>query len=368
MAKIVDTAGIESVRETKDGYLVADVRVARTGVQVYAASELGLPGGGMVNVYRPEATVFSRDSMSTFAGKPVTLLHPPVPVTADNWKQYAVGDIGEDIVRDGEFIRVPIKIMDASTIAAVRAGTKELSVGYNVDVEMRDGVTDDGDAYQAVQVGHLQVNHLAVVPKARGGDSLRIGDGVEKWGAAPITKLDTERKQTVSSESLKTVVVGDEAVLVTDAGARAIESLKKQLAARDNEVDGLEEAVGELKAKVAELEEASLSEEDIGRIVEARVELEKAVDELDVEVDTAGMTDAAIKRVVVAKKLGDAIVDGASDAEVNGMFKAVLKAKPAAADPVRGALMQRDSVRQTVNDRGVSEYHERLANAWKKAK
>ena len=84
--QFVDTAPVSGTRMTKDGYLVADVRVARTGIQQYLAREIGLNRDGIVNVYRPEETVFSKDSMATFSGKPVTMLHPPEAVTADNWR------------------------------------------------------------------------------------------------------------------------------------------------------------------------------------------------------------------------------------------------------------------------------------------
>lgn len=355
MVKIVDKAGIESVRTTSDGYLVADVRVARTGVQRYAAAELGLPGGGLVNVYRPESTVFSKDSMATFSGKPVTLLHPPEPVDASNWKKYAVGDVGEEIARDGDFIRVPIKIMDAATIEAIEGGTKELSVGYNVDVAIEDGVTPEGEKYQAIQRGHLKVNHIAVVPRARGGQELRIGDGVEEWGASPVT----ERKEKVSDTPLKTVVVGDEAVLVTDAGAKAIELLKGQL-------DEAHHKVGELKAALIDAESKILTDEQYLAKVADRVALEKSAAPLLGDADLSKMTEADIKKAVVVKRLGDEAVEGVSDAEISGMFKAVLATPVKAADPVRNVIMNRDASVDASN--GRRSYEARMAAAWKNVK
>ncbi len=361
---------------TSDGYLVADVKVARTGIQQYLAAELGLNRPGVVNVYRPEETVFSKDSMATFSGKPVTVLHPPEPVTSDNWRQYAVGDIGEEIARDGDFIRVPIKIMDAAAIEAVASGKRELSVGYKVAIEMRDGVAPDGTPYQAIQTGHLQVNHLAIVPKARGGEHLRIGDSAGSWGVAPIIANDTERKPDVSNQNLRMVVVGDEAVEVTDAGARVIEKLKEQVKelsdARDNAVASVGEKVaakdaeiGQLKAELQLAKDAAPTQEKISQMVADRVALETEAKRVFSDVKTVGVSDADIRRAVVAHQLGAEIVDSASDAEVAGMFKAVSKTAPKV-DGFRQAMMQRDS-KPADTDNGQAKYEKRLADAWKNA-
>jgi hypothetical protein len=78
--KFTDTVTLVGTRVTTDGYLVGEVRCARSGCQQYLASELGLVDsepGEVVNVYRPESAVFSKDSMATFVGKPVTVGHPP---------------------------------------------------------------------------------------------------------------------------------------------------------------------------------------------------------------------------------------------------------------------------------------------------
>lgn len=79
-----DFAPINGTRITADGYMVAEVRCARTGCQDYRAEDFGLMGGGVITVYRPEEVVFDKASLATFAGKPVTMGHPAEPVTADN--------------------------------------------------------------------------------------------------------------------------------------------------------------------------------------------------------------------------------------------------------------------------------------------
>jgi len=173
---LFDTFALDGVRRTADGYLAAFARVARTGIQEYKGSELGRPDLGVVRVYRPPEEVFHSDALKSFAHRPVTLKHPRVPVTAKNWKRYAGGQTGEAVVRDGEFVRVPMVMMDQQLIDAYeKDGVKELSMGYSTDLQWRTGMTDAGEPYDAVQTA-IRGNHLAVVPLARGGDKLRIGD------------------------------------------------------------------------------------------------------------------------------------------------------------------------------------------------
>jgi hypothetical protein len=78
-------------------------------------------------------------------------------------------------VRDGEYIRVPLVLMDQKMIDAFENGTKQLSLGYSCDIEVCDGVTPDGEPYDAIQRA-IRINHLALVPLARGGDQLVLGD------------------------------------------------------------------------------------------------------------------------------------------------------------------------------------------------
>lgn len=166
------------VNYTKDGYLTAMPRVARTGIQLYYGSELGMTGADakkVMKVLRPEAEVFAADAMQSFAHRPFTDDHPPVQVDADNWKQYATGQSGAEVARDGEFIRVPMVLMDAKAIKKFKDGKAEISMGYDCEIDFSAGMDPKYGAYDAVQ-RKPRGNHYAVVDAARGGDKLRIGD------------------------------------------------------------------------------------------------------------------------------------------------------------------------------------------------
>jgi hypothetical protein len=170
-----------NVRYTSGGYLVANPRVARTGIQQYYGYELGLQGADanrIINVYRSESEVFKDEALRSLAHKPVTRDHPPTGVNSTNWKDVAVGSVGSDILRDGEFIRIPMTLMDAGAIDAFKRGTRQLSLGYTCDIDMASGVTPEGIKYDARQK-NITINHLAQVDKARGGSRLTIGDSAD---------------------------------------------------------------------------------------------------------------------------------------------------------------------------------------------
>ena len=173
------TVDASSVRRTRDGYLAATPRVARVGIQEYLGSEVGRPDLQKVRVYRPRSEVMSADSRKTYAHKPVTNNHPPVPVTKENWKQFAVGHTSGEVWIDGDYIRVPMMVADAAAISDVDNGKIELSLGYSTDLDWTPGVLENGDTYDAVQ-RNIRANHLAIVKKARGGDKLKVGDAKEK--------------------------------------------------------------------------------------------------------------------------------------------------------------------------------------------
>ncbi|MEO9299007.1 DUF2213 domain-containing protein [Devosia alba] len=167
-------ASLEGYRLTADGFLVADVRFARTGIQTYAGFELDRRDLPTVSVYRPGAEVFSANAMRSFAGRPLTLGHPVEAVSAQTWRQHSIGRMGEEITRDGEFVRGTVIVQDAAGIEMIRNGTRELSAGYQCEIQWETGQTSDGQGYQAVQ-RTIRGNHVAIVGRARAGSACRIG-------------------------------------------------------------------------------------------------------------------------------------------------------------------------------------------------
>lgn len=188
MLNLFDAAPISTRRKTGDGYLVAEARAARLGVQLYAGAEVGKPEMGVVRVMRPEAEVFDRTSISSYGSAPITVGHPPGGVTADTWKRFAVGHVGEGVVRDGEYVAIPLILKDADAIRQLEGGTRELSVGYTCNLDWSPG-SEGGQTWDAVQRS-IRVNHVALVPRGRAGAECRIADSAPSFDQRTHTMSD----------------------------------------------------------------------------------------------------------------------------------------------------------------------------------
>ncbi|MDX0605227.1 DUF2213 domain-containing protein [Sinorhizobium medicae] len=347
--KFTDLAPIAGTRRTTDGYLVADVRTARTGIQLYAGHEVGKPEMSVVKVYRPEAQVFDKASLGSYAHKPVTNDHPDEAVTADNWKALSVGQIGDEVARDGEFVRVPLIVMDGATISEIEGGKRELSAGYTCDLAWEPGTTPAGEKYDAIQKD-IRINHVAIVQRGRAGSEARIGDGAGKWGVSPVnTQIADER---IPKMDLRKILVDGLTVETTDQGAQAITKLQKDLessaakfadaekahqtalAAKDAELAKKDAEIDALKGKI-------LSDADLDKRVQARADLVTKAKVLAKDVKTEGLSDAAIRKAVVVAKLGDAAVADKSEAYIDARFDMLVEdASKNGADPFRTVVQQ----------------------------
>ncbi len=326
--QFTDAVTVAGTRRRDDGSLLADARIARTGIQTYLGTEVGRPDMASVRVYRPGAEVFSADTLRSAAHRPVTNDHPADLVSADNWKEHAVGQTGDEITGEGIFIRVPLMVSDGATIKLIEDGKRELSAGYTCELDFTPGKTPSGEAYDAVQ-RNIRINHVAIVSAGRAGKKVRIGDA-SKWGAAPITP-NPEKETRAMSDALRTVVVDGLSVSTTDQGAQAIDKLQKALADKATAWNDREKQHrDELAAKDAELAKAHaerdaekakvLSDADIDRRVTARADLISKAKAIAKDVKTDGLSDAAIRKAAVAAALGDEAVKDKADAYIDARF------------------------------------------------
>ena len=172
-----DAVEVSEMRKTADGYLIADARCVRSGIQEYAGSEVGRPNQSVVRVYRPEDEVFSKDSVQSFSHAPLTMDLPLEPITADSWRKHAVGETSGEVMRDGEWLRIPLVVKDKAAIDAIMDGKRQLSAVYTCQLDFTKGTTPDGQQYDAIQRG-IACNHVAIVARARAGSMARIGDSM----------------------------------------------------------------------------------------------------------------------------------------------------------------------------------------------
>jgi hypothetical protein len=213
----------DQIRITADGFMIATPRVARSGVELHPPDWFRRHGhdfDGLVRVYRPSDELFNAETLRSLCNKPVCLDHPPKtdPVTAKNWKKYAVGHTSNDlraIIRDGEHVRVPLILFDADGIDAVRSGkARQLSFAYRGHYAVRSGVTPDGEPYDAIETNVRFTDHLAIVDEARGGPTLSIGDTeyVTDVGGRQSTSVSKANRHTARGLSLHRNNEGDAAM------------------------------------------------------------------------------------------------------------------------------------------------------------
>lgn len=330
-----DRVSVGETKQTQEGYLIATARVARTGVQLYLAKELGdialnegFAPDQVVRVYRHPDQVFSKDSLSSITRLPVTVDHPAEEVTADNWAKLAVGEIGDAYSTEPEWIVVNPMIKDSAATKAAQTTHREISMGYSAEiVKARDGLPAD------FEQRNIRYNHLALVPKGRAGDKARIGDS---WGVESIKDFQPGNspntvKEGRMSDQLKTVVLGDKAVQIAVSDVAAVEQFKADSAKALHDagikhaaaIAAKDEEIGKLKADLKVAQDAAVI--DVDALVASRTELIGVVKALDATIETKGKTDAELRRAAVSVKMGADIVKDASDAEINGMFKVVAK-------------------------------------------
>lgn len=339
----------------QDGYAIAQARVARAGnVQLYAGAEVGRPEMDVVRVFRPEEEVFDRASISTYARRPVTVGHPENGVSEETWKRDAVGEIDRDVVRDGEFVSVPLIIRDAEAIKAVETGTNQLSMGYDAALVWGDGVSPSGEAYDAKQTS-LRMNHVAIVDAARGGKELRIGDGASDggkdratWGIAP---LNHDHKPKGPDMTMSTVVLGDKAVQVAASDAPAIEAFKADAAAKLGDAEkknseaiaAKDKELAEKDAKIAELEKKVLDDAALDKRVQDRAALVAKATSIAKDVKTEGVSDADIRKAVVIAKRGEDAVKDKSAVYIDAAFDLLTEDDGGnRSDPVHDAIRTKD--------------------------
>ena len=393
-----DTVSLGDVRVSDGGYLEAFARTARTGVQQYLGSEMGRPDLGTVNVYRDAADVFSHASLHSFAKIPVTVDHPPSGVSAANWKQVAVGTTGEEVLRDGERLKIGLKIMDQAAIQAVQGGKRELSVGYRTEIVWGDGTAPDGTPYQARQT-NIVADHIAIVSAGRAGSACRIGDSWAVFDAGeprdPSLSHDQRTQPPARENPMKTHMIGDNAVEMSDAAIVAVKGLQttlgtltadnlkltgdigtlkadhaKALEAKDGEVLKLQAdhavAITAKDAEIAKLKADAITADKLDAAVAERTAVVDAAKPiLGATFDAKGKTVADIRRATVAKRLGDKAVEGKNDEHVAIAFDTLTAVAPVV-DHLGTAIQSSITDTSGADPRAAAfkAMNDHLTNAW----
>ena len=204
------TYAITNREITPQGYLKVPGRVARSGIQQYLASEIGLTDrkpNEIINVYRPPEEVFKDECLYSYDNIDITNDHPDDLVDASSYKKVSVGHAISEGKQDGNFVVVDLLIKDKEAIDEINKGKVELSAGYEAEYVPQKGISEDGKAYDYVQ-RNIRVNHVALVDKARAGHQAKLFDKqMEVKSKMPkIVTLDKGLTVSVEDESTATLI------------------------------------------------------------------------------------------------------------------------------------------------------------------
>ena len=295
----------------------------------------------------------------------------------DNVQQEHIGTILSEGIQDGDNVRAQIVIHDAESLDY---GLRELSLGYTQTPDETPGVWN-GQPYDAIQ-RNIQINHLALVEKARAGEQARLNiDGEEqggnqmskarKDGLTPeeIARLVEEYKQRQAQRMENTNPTTDEGTnpdeQTTDEDeADPVKEVKDRrdrrdasgdcetmdeasgvIAQQDEDIQKLLDFIAQLQAKIdfdeasaeeeaktdseGETAEANADEEEpqenplnmdsIDAYVNQKIELIRLGDKLNLDgIETMKPMDA--KKAIIKKVHPNIRLDGKDTAYINAMF------------------------------------------------
>ena len=276
---------------TPEGYLIDNPILTRVGIFEYHN-----PDGTIRRELRLPEEVFAAESLASYKGKPVILTHEAGLVDVENVQQEHIGTILSEGIQDGDNVRAQIVIHDAESLDY---GLRELSLGYTQTPDETPGVWN-GQPYDAIQ-RNIQINHLALVEKARAGEQARLNiDGEEqggnqmskarKDGLTPeeIARLVEEYKQRQAQRMQNSNPTTDEGTnpeeQTTDEGeADPVQEVKDRRDRRDASGDC--ETMDEASGVIAQ------QDEDIQKLLDFIAQLQAKIDFDEVSAEEEAKTD-----------------------------------------------------------------------------
>ena len=372
MEQRFDSIPLSDTYFTPEGYLIDNPILTRVGIFEYHN-----PDGTIRRELRLPEEVFAAESLASYKGKPVILTHEAGLVDVENVQQEHIGTILSEGIQDGDNVRAQIVIHDAESLDY---GLRELSLGYTQTPDETPGVWN-GQPYDAIQ-RNIQINHLALVEKARAGEQARLNiDGEEqggnqmskarKDGLTPeeIARLVEEYKQRQAQRMENTNSTADEGTnpdeQTTDEDeADPVKEVKDRrdrrdasgdcetmdeasgvIAQQDEDIQKLLDFIAQLQAKIdfdeasaeeeaktdseGETAEANADEEEpqenplnmdsIDAYVNQKIELIRLGDKLNLDgIETMKPMDA--KKAIIKKVHPNIRLDGKDTAYINAMF------------------------------------------------
>ena len=286
-----DNYAIQAIK-TDEGFVRDAPIIGRTGILEYRNVD-----GSIRREYRPPEEAFNADSLASIRGKPITLGHHGLVSSANYRETKPVGTVISDGRQDGNNIRADVVIYSLDT------DDRELSCGYQTELEETPGVTEDGQHYDAIQ-RNIVYNHLAIVPRGRAGNARLNMDGEQILES----EVDKMSKKIKLDNGIEYDVPAEVEVAFGAMIAKADEQ-KKELDAMTAKFDSATAEIEKLKqdAVKAEADFKAKFDDAVKTTIELRTIAQKhGIEKAD------EMSNDEIKKAVVAKVHPKLSLDGKS--------------------------------------------------------
>ena len=285
-----DNYAIQAIK-TDEGFVRDAPIIGRTGILEYRNVD-----GSIRREYRPPQEAFDADSLASIRGKPITVGHHGLVSSANYRETKPVGTVISDGRQDGNNIRADVVIYSLDT------DDRELSCGYQTELDETPGVTEDGEHYDAIQ-RNIRYNHLAIVPRGRAGNARLNMDGNQS-----IEEVETMSTKIKMDNGIEYEVPA-EVKVAYDAMVEKADATKKDLDAMTAKFDSATAEIEKLKAE-AEKAEADFKAK-FDEAVKTTIELREIARKHGVE-KADELSNEEIKKAVVAKVHPNLNLDGKS--------------------------------------------------------
>ena len=279
--------------KTDEGFIKDAPVIGRTGILEYRNVD-----GSIRREYRPPEEAFKADSLASIRGKPITMGHHGLVTTATYNQSKPIGTVLSEGRQDGNNIRADVVIYSLDT------DDRELSCGYQTELEETSGVTPEGEHYDAIQ-RNIVYNHLAIVPRGRAGNARLNMDGEQIF----IEEVDLQMSEKIKLDNGIEYDVPAEIKVAYNAMVEKADETKKELDAMTAKFDSAGAEIEKLKADAEKAEadfkakfDSAVKETIDLRVIAQAHGIEKA-DE---------MTNDEIKKAVVMKVHPKLNLDGKS--------------------------------------------------------
>lgn len=277
--------------KTDEGFIKDSPIIGRTGILIYQNAD-----GSTRREYRPPEEAFNIDSLASIRGKPITMGHHGL-VTNETYNQSKpIGTVLSEGKQDGENIRADVVIYDLNT------DDRELSCGYQTELEETSGVTPSGEHYDAIQ-RNIIYNHLAIVPRGRAGHNARLNMDGEQ-----ILDMEVKEMSKIKLDGIEYDVPAEVESAIKGMTEKADEQKKAfdELSAKH---DSAMAEIEKLKAD-AEKQEADFKAK-FDEAVKTTIELRTIAQKHGIE-KADEMSNDEIKKAVVSKVHPKLNLDGKS--------------------------------------------------------